>query len=218
MAPKAAKGACLLRWFKSGCLSPGAGACAQQCAGFQALELIFVGQAALEAAPVALEALALMPSRMLGSISLGSLRRDRRPALCAALRGPSSEALRLAQAVALEAVEALEALALMLRSTLGLISMAHGAGALLSSAQDCQAQDSSLRSARFEATPGQVPNWVESQLRRRTDERRNFGTNSASSPQLWVSSSPYRCLAAGCVPRPSCLPLHPSGLSNIDTE
>ena len=40
--------------------------------------------------------------------------------------------------MALEAVEALEALALMLRSTLGLISMAHGACALLSSAQDCQ--------------------------------------------------------------------------------
>ena len=33
MAPKAAKGACLLGWFKSGCLSPGADACAQQCTG-----------------------------------------------------------------------------------------------------------------------------------------------------------------------------------------
>ena len=128
-----------------------------------------------------LEALALMPSRMLGSISLGSLRRDRRPAALRRARGPRSEALRLAQAVALKAVKALEALALMLRSTMGLFSMAHGAGALLSNAQDCQAQDSSSRSARFEATPGQVPNWVESQLRRRTDERRNFGTNSASS-------------------------------------
>ena len=41
--------------------------------------------------------------------------------------------------MALEAFEALEALALMLRSTLGLISTAHGAGALFSSAQDCQA-------------------------------------------------------------------------------
>ena len=59
--------------------------------------------------------------------------------LCAALRGPRSEALRLAQAVALEAVEALEALARMLRSTPNLISMAHGTGALFSSAQDCQA-------------------------------------------------------------------------------
>ena len=59
--------------------------------------------------------------------------------------------------MALEAVEALEALASMLRSTLGLFSMAHGTGALLSSAQDCQAQDPSLRSARSEATLGQVP-------------------------------------------------------------
>ena len=66
--------------------------------------------------------------------------------LCAALRGLRSEALRLAQAVALEAVEALEALALMLRSTLGLISMTHGAGALFSSAQDCQALEPMLGS------------------------------------------------------------------------
>ena len=64
------------------------------------------------------------------------LRRDRRTQALRRARGPRSEALRLAQAVALEAVEALEALALML-STLGLISMAHGAGALFSSAQDC---------------------------------------------------------------------------------
>ena len=59
--------------------------------------------------------------------------------LAAALRGLRSEALHLAQAVALEAVEALEALARMLRSTLSFIIMAHGTGALFSSAQDCQA-------------------------------------------------------------------------------
>ena len=47
---------------------------------YQALELIFLGQAALEAALVVLEALAPMPSRMLGSISLVSVRRDRKPA------------------------------------------------------------------------------------------------------------------------------------------
>ena len=51
---KSCKEACLLGWFKSGCLSPGAGACAQQCAGYQALELMLVGQA------VALEALEVM--------------------------------------------------------------------------------------------------------------------------------------------------------------
>ena len=93
------------------------------------------------------------------------LRHVQRPEALRRARGPRSEALRLAQAVALEAVEALEARAFMLRSTLGLFSMAHGTGALFSSAQDCQAQDSSLRSARFEATLGQVPDWVESQVR-----------------------------------------------------
>ena len=98
-----------------------------------------------------LEALALMPSRMLGSISLGSLRRDRRPAALRRARGPRSEALRLAQAVALKASKALEALALLLRSTMGLFTMAHGAGALISSAQDCQAQDNLFTKAKFNA-------------------------------------------------------------------
>ena len=100
---------------------------------------------------MALEALALMPSRMLGSIRLGSLRRDRRPAALRRARGPRSEALRLAQAVALKASKALEALALLLRSTMGVFSMAHGAGALLSRAQDCQAQDNLFTKAEFNA-------------------------------------------------------------------
>ena len=39
---------------------------------YQALELIFVGQAALEAALDALEALALMPSRTLGTDQPGA--------------------------------------------------------------------------------------------------------------------------------------------------
>ena len=77
--------------------------------------------------------------RLLGIRKFCAVIRGRK--FCAALRGPRSEALRLAQAVALEAVEALEALAITLRITLGFISMAHGADALLISAHDCQAPE-----------------------------------------------------------------------------
>ena len=49
--------------------------------------------------------------------------------LCAALRGLRSEALRLAQAVAREAVVALDALARMLRSMMSWFSIAHCTGA-----------------------------------------------------------------------------------------
>ena len=79
---------------------------------YQALELMFVGQAALGAALVALVALALTLSRTLGLSS---------PALELVLS--SAQVCQvLIQTVALVALEALEALALMISSTLGLRS------------------------------------------------------------------------------------------------
>ena len=101
----------------------------------QALELMFVGQAALEAALEALEALALMLSKTLGLISLA----------LELVLSSAQDCQVLSQTVALVALEALEALALVLGSTLGLISLAL---ALLPAARRTARRWSSCSSAR----------------------------------------------------------------------
>ena len=85
------------------CLSPGAGARAQQCAGLPGVGALLVGQAALEAALETLEALAIMISKTPGFF-------------CLTLKLVLSEAQGckvLNRMVALVALDALEALALM---------------------------------------------------------------------------------------------------------
>ena len=85
------------------CLSPGAAARAQQCAGLPGVGALLVGQAALEAALETLEALAIMISKTPGLF-------------CLTLELVLSEAQDckvLYQMVALVALDALEALALM---------------------------------------------------------------------------------------------------------
>ena len=74
-------------------------------------------------------------------------------------QGP--ELMLAGQAVALEALGALEALALLLSSTLGLISLA--LALVLSSAQVPDWVESQVR-----GHSGQVPDWVESQVRGRS--------------------------------------------------
>ena len=66
---KSCNGACLLEWCKSGCLSPGAGALAQQCAELRRWSSIRRPGGARGALD-ALKALALMLSKALGLISL----------------------------------------------------------------------------------------------------------------------------------------------------
>ena len=67
---KSCKGACLLEWCKSGCLSPGAGALAQQCAELPGAGAHVRRPGGARGALDALKALALMLSKALGLISL----------------------------------------------------------------------------------------------------------------------------------------------------